>query len=315
MREQRQSKKPRVENNLKPSASQQLPKSKLLNKKNPAEPWDGGSFASSAATSVEATTPPLDEIHPHQENSRIEALHHQLITQRTPRSSIVDIPTNSLEFNPIQQTEISVSEELRLSYQKKKGGSKKQRLEKLLKEAEKKRERLKTFVQSDDQTLQAKAKAEQWNDVMAAAAGEKTLQVSSNSNTSTAEIRIKKALKRKEKMKEKSAREWSDRLHNLNEDQQLKIKQKQENLQKKKLRHLGGEIVKNNEKAEGKEMVKTNNGVETNHNNSHHHKNKNNNELQSFKRNGKQQSNEKKNRAGFEGKKREGSYLNGHKSR
>lgn len=227
MREQRKAKKPRIED-----------AKKLKNKK-----LDAPSVASSVGTGSEILTKPNEKkgFSATDALSRAEALQQELLVSNVPSSMNLD--SSDLEFNPISQTEADISEQIRQATKKREGG-KVARLQRLLKEAEQKRERLTTLMASKDETQQAKARAEQWNDVLTVAAGGKALLVSTighnvGHETTRAEQRIKKALKKREKKKEKSAKEWNERLRNVDDEQKARLDKREENIKLKKQRHLG----------------------------------------------------------------------------
>jgi|APGre2960657444_1045066.scaffolds.fasta_scaffold80294_2 Surfeit locus protein 6 len=79
-----------------------------------------------------------------------------------------------------------------------KPGSKVRRLKRMLQEAEKKKQRIEELKQQGTDGVK-RAHAEQWNDVVKEVSGEKSFRDTS---------KLKKALKRIEKTKSKSAGEW-----------------------------------------------------------------------------------------------------------
>jgi hypothetical protein len=120
----------------------------------------------------------------------------------------------------------------------------------LLDETEKKRERLKELsmqarARSGDkrgssssggggeEALHAakKLKVEMWNDALKTASGEHGSHVAGSKES---EARLKKALKRIEKKKQKSTNEWADRLEKGREDKDARIKKKEDNLSARK---------------------------------------------------------------------------------
>lgn len=239
MREQRQTKKPRVEdkpkkNEKKADSSRSVAENSSASSENNSKAVEKSSSSSSTAL------------------SRAEALQQELLASSSAAPA-VSMDTSGIEFNPILQSEADISEQIRVATKKKEGG-KVARLQRLLKEAEKKRERLTTLMSSKDETLQAKARAEQWNDVLTVAAGGKALLVSTighnvGKETTKAEQRIKKALKKREKKKEKSAKEWNERLRNVEDEKNARLDKRDENIKMKKQRHLG---KASKEEAEGK---------------------------------------------------------------
>lgn len=180
---------------------------------------------------------------------RVDADEHSVSSQQLAlhradmlKQELLDTP--SLEFNPITQVTASIDEQIRLklaAQQKKTGGGKKQRLQKLLLESERKRERLRMLSTSDDEAQVARARAEQWNDVLTTASGGKALVVSIDGQEgSKAEMKIKKAIKRADKKKERSTRDWQHRTQTLADEQTAKIEKKQQNILNRKNRnHIG----------------------------------------------------------------------------
>jgi hypothetical protein len=276
MRDQRQTKKPRIEDGRGSSKG---------NKKESAAGVE--SSTTNKKTEVSGEKKSTDAA------SRAEALQQELLVSN---SRAISEDVNGLEFNAILQNEADISEQIRQATKKKEGG-KVARLQRLLKEAEKKRERLTTLMSSGDEEMQAKARAEQWNDVLTVAAGGKALLVSTIGHnaaqaTTRAEQRIKKALKKREKKKEKSAKEWNERLRTVDDEQKARLDKRDENIKQKKQRHLG--------KASKEEPSGRKRGYETGKN------------VDQAK--GKPAPASAKagfgHRAGFEGKKSSGSFLN-----
>jgi hypothetical protein len=187
----------------------------------------------------------------------------------------------------------------------KKDGGKVKRLQRLLQEAERKRERLKALTGSKDVILQKKARGEQWNDALESAAGGKPLIVSTTGSISRTELKLKKALKKRDKKKQKSADEWANRLAKVEDDKQVKLQRREENLSKKKNRAdetVKDTIVRDSESGSApKKAVAIRKPGEGSGKDNHHKDNHN--------KNG-GHDNKKKNRAGFEGKKSAGSFLN-----
>lgn len=124
-----------------------------------------------------------------------------------------------------------------------------QTLDRLLDETEKKRERLKELSQQaraksgdkrgssssssgGEEALHAakKLKVEMWNDALKTASGDKSHVAGSKES----EQRLKKALKRIEKKKQKSTNEWADRLESAKEEKDARIKKKEDNLSARK---------------------------------------------------------------------------------
>lgn len=121
------------------------------------------------------------------------------------------------------------------SHPSKRDGGKVQRIKKLLAEAEIKRERLRTLSGSKDVAEQRKAKSEQWQDVLKQAAGEKSLMIDpTGQGLSAAETKLKKALKKREKKKQKSAEEWGARIDKVKEEKDTKLAKREENIKNRK---------------------------------------------------------------------------------
>ena len=109
-----------------------------------------------------------------------------------------------------------------------KPGTKKQRLERMLETAEKKRERLQELRNSGE-VGKERAKSEQWNDLISAASGKEGIDVN----------RVKKALKRREQSKVKSAKEWNKRLKAVDGKEKDKIASREANITARKESKLG----------------------------------------------------------------------------
>jgi hypothetical protein len=109
-----------------------------------------------------------------------------------------------------------------------KPGTKKQRLERMLETAEKKRERLQELRNSGDAGKE-RVKNEQWNDVIGAASGKETIDVN----------RVKKALKRREQQKVKSAKEWGKRIKAVENNEKDGIAKREGNITARKESKLG----------------------------------------------------------------------------
>lgn len=105
-----------------------------------------------------------------------------------------------------------------------KPGSKMKRLKKLVEESKKKRQRI-DELKAQGSSGKDRAVAEAWSDVLKEAAGEKVL-----SNTK----RLQKAIKTREKKKEKSAATWQARVENVAADKTDRIQKREENINQKK---------------------------------------------------------------------------------
>lgn len=255
-----------------------------------------------------------NSVKPIKETSTIESsktnLMKELASQPTKEQIEIDLDhEDSAEFEAkdIEFSTVIAKNEKVGAYQadKKKGsGGKVNRLKKLLQEAERKRERLQALTSSDDDLLKKRALTEQWNDALVSAAGGKPLVVSSTGGASMSELKIKKALKRREKKKQKSADQWSIRLQNLENDQQEKLQKREDNLKHKK--HRATEPAEQPEIKKSVPIRKPGQPL-----NNTQHANTNNKKKESHTpndNNHKQKSNT--NRAGFEGKKSDGKFLN-----
>lgn len=246
---------------------------------------------------------------------------NEYLHRKRQKTSNTQSKTNNLEgeinfeFNQITQLEINKSNDPPVSYNiPKPGGSKKQRLQKLLQEAEKKRQRYQQLAASDNPVDNAKLQSEQWNDILNSAAGKKTLLVSAtNSNAndpqfiSKSEIKIKKALKKIEKKKEKSAKEWQNRLDTLNEEKEEKLKKREENINKYKKHQISEPTPTTaNTPTATTNKVKIGRPGQSNNNKSKH----NNSDNHSTASGDSNSMSKKPNRAGFEGKKSDGKFLN-----
>ena len=101
-----------------------------------------------------------------------------------------------------------------------KPGSKVRRLKRMLQEAEKKKKRLVELKQQGEDGVK-RAHAEQWNDVVKGVSGEKIFEDTR---------KLRKALKRKEQAKAKSAVEWKDRIDKLSLTKSAKIEKREKNI-------------------------------------------------------------------------------------
>ena len=112
-------------------------------------------------------------------------------------------------------------------------GSKKQRLQRMLDEAEKKRRRLED-LKAQGEAGKKIAQNELWGDIIKEAAGEKV-----NIDVT----KIKKALKRKEKAKEKSAIKWKERKDAVESAKNAKIDRREANLEARQGKNQGKPVV------------------------------------------------------------------------
>lgn len=157
----------------------------------------------------------------------------------------------------------------------KKNEGKVKRLQRLLTEADKKRKRIEELSTNEsDPTIKKRLLGEKWNDALKAATGERVIQVSNSSNKTTSEAKIKKALKRIESKKKKSAEQWGARKESEKAGKLERIEKREKNIQSRKDKKNGiclpSELT--NKKSTDKSIFK--------------------------------------NRAGFEGKKSDGDFLN-----
>lgn len=104
-------------------------------------------------------------------------------------------------------------------------GSKMKRLKKLVEESKKKRQRL-DEMKAQGGSGKERAEAEAWNDVIKEASGEKVL-----SNTK----RLQKAIRAREKKKEKSTATWQGRVENLAADKTERINKREANIKQRQL--------------------------------------------------------------------------------
>lgn len=124
-----------------------------------------------------------------------------------------------------------------------KPGTKKQRLERMLESADNRRERLQQLRNEGTESSKARLKEEHWNDVMKTAEGKSSIDTT----------KIKKALKRREKDKQKSAQEWGARKKGVEDAERAKIDKRETNLNARKNMGKHKEIVTEDDvKAAGK---------------------------------------------------------------
>lgn len=194
----------------------------------------------------------------------------------------IKLPTgsDSLAFNELKIPTSSYN-----SASAMKPGSKVKRLKRMLQEAEEKRNRLQTLQQQGDDGME-KAKQEIWSDALIDASGSKSV---------TDTKKLKKALKKIEKSKEKSTKEWQIRMDTVEESKATQQMQRETNI---KARKEGRPVVSKVEEksSNDKSTIKT----------------------KSILPNKGQQKNIKqndKNRPGFEGKKKANSDFLNHKSK
>lgn len=187
---------------------------------------------------------------------------------------------DSLEFN-----ELKAISSCHNSVVAMKPGSKVKRLKRMLQEAEEKRNRLQALQQQGVDGVE-KAKQEVWSDVLIDASGSKSV---------TDTKKLKKALKKIEKSKEKSTIEWQARMEAVEESKAAQQEHRETNL---KARKEGRPVVSKIE--ENKSNDKTNVKSKS---------------ILPSKTQHKHVKQSDKNRPGFEGKKKVNSDFLNHKSK
>lgn len=202
-----------------------------------------------------------------------------------PANAMEAATGNGLEFNKMMMIN---EEKAPAGTDKNKGkpGSKVQRLKRLLDEAHQKREKITTMANSSDPEEQQALKNVKWNDAIKSASGDKSVLIANSSSGLSAEAKLKKAIKRKEKAKQKSASEWKARLDAVEESKAARITKREENITERKNIKQG--ILSEADKEKLAKSVKNANKPEG-----------------SSKESGKDGT-----RVGFEGKKSTGEFLN-----
>ena len=127
-------------------------------------------------------------------------------------------------------------------------GTKLQRLQKLLAEAEKKRARMKQLTAHGGEEGLVRLQGEKWNDAIKSARGEKTLIVGSSSIDGS-EGKLKNALKKREKKKQRSAEQWADRLGAVEDAEKVKIQKREGNINQRRMKMKGIDIEPEQEAA------------------------------------------------------------------
>lgn len=190
-------------------------------------------------------------------------------------------------------------------------GSKMQRLKRLLDESEKKRTRLESLSREGEIGLK-KVESEKWSDALKTAAGQQAIIVSSGA--SNTDVKIRKAIKRRETIKRKSADKWKERLDNTEAAKTSRIDKRESNIAKRK----NGGVAVTAEVESSADATANGTGVHKHRNNPHseyfkkHNKFPEENNAPTNSRSGKNDTN---NRAGFEGKKKMGDFLNKQKGK
>jgi hypothetical protein len=103
-------------------------------------------------------------------------------------------------------------------------GSKMKRLKRMAEEVEKKRQRLESY-KAQGETGKELYDKERWGDVIASASGDRAV-IDGN--------KVKKAMKRIEKAKAKSSREWQARIDEVSKNKQAKQEKREQNLMARK---------------------------------------------------------------------------------
>lgn len=203
-----------------------------------------------------------------------------------PANAIEVATGNGLEFNKMMMIN---EDKLPAGVDKNKGkpGSKVQRLKRLLDEAHQKREKITSLSNSTDPEEQQALRNVKWSDAIKSASGDKSVLLANSSGGLTAEAKLKKAIKRKEKSKQKSAAEWKARLDAVEEAKAARITKREENITERKNTKHG--ILSDADKEKLAKSVKNNN---------------------SNKVNDKGDAGKDGTRVGFEGKKTTGEFLN-----
>jgi len=157
-----------------------------------------------------------------------EQSQHQKIaaTKENDRDVDADIDVD-VDVNNFLSTEISMQKKDSLAG---KPGTKMVRLKRMLNEATKKRQRLESLAQEGEQGKK-RAKEEAWTDALKSASGEKLTFDAA---------RLKKAIKRREKQKERSADEWRDRKDSIEETKNAKAEKREANILQRKQGGSGG---------------------------------------------------------------------------
>lgn len=210
-----------------------------------------------------------------------EELHQSLLLEASQLSDVdLDIDLNDVKSN-VKSGDVG------------KPGSKVRRLKRMLQEAEAKRQRLEALKQSGIDG-QEQAQKELWVDALIDASGAKSV-------TDTGKLR--KALKRIDKHKEKSAREWQGRLEAVEQAQSSKQERREQNLKNRK---IGGPMISSRGDKDGPQSDSTKKGNDAKGQSSHKGTTGSLLKPLSSKQGGHNPGFEKKfkNRPGFEGKKK-----------
>ena len=156
-----------------------------------------------------------------------ESLHEALLETLSPKGTPAPAPSKERISSDLEVSEI-FDPSVKKFDSSGKPGSKTKRLQRLLEEAEKKRQRLAELKKAGAEGKQ-RAKEEMWVDALKEASGEKVYD-------DAAEIR--KALKRREKKKEKSARQWKERTEKVSAEKSARIEKRETNIMKRKKRSI-----------------------------------------------------------------------------
>eukprot|EP00596_Hydrurales_sp_CCMP1899_P007184 CAMPEP_0119048516 /NCGR_PEP_ID=MMETSP1177-20130426/59340_1 /TAXON_ID=2985 /ORGANISM="Ochromonas sp, Strain CCMP1899" /LENGTH=376 /DNA_ID=CAMNT_0007024511 /DNA_START=67 /DNA_END=1197 /DNA_ORIENTATION=+ len=148
--------------------------------------------------------------------------------------------TGDVQFSLVHVKKSDTEKEKDSSFAK--PGTKMKRLKRMLETADKKRQRLEE-LRSAGSSGAVRLKSEQWTDVIKSAGGEKTI------NDTT---KLRKAIKKREVQKQKSAREWKGRTDTVENESKARIAKREENISVKKLgkapKEEEGKVAKGEEK-------------------------------------------------------------------
>lgn len=197
----------------------------VTNKANGSSSGTGQAVAKSNTTLTSGTSPANGQKNAKSPAQTPEELHQSLLleaSQLGDEEMELDIDMNDVKTN-------------NKGSDAGKPGSKVRRLKRMLQEAEAKRQRLESLKKSGLDG-QEQAQKELWADALIDASGAKSV-------TDTGKLR--KALKRIDKSKERSAREWQGRLEAVEEAQSSKQDRREQNLKNRK---IGGPMISSRDK-------------------------------------------------------------------
>jgi len=156
-----------------------------------------------------------------QEQSQQQKIAANKKNDRDVDAEVDDYVDVDVDVNNFLSTESSMQKKDSLAG---KPGTKMVRLKRMLNEATKKRQRLESLAQEGEQGKK-RAKEEAWTDALKSASGEKLTFDAA---------RLKKAIKRREKQKERSADEWRDRKDSIEEKKNAKAEKREANILQRK---------------------------------------------------------------------------------